>query len=304
MEAFTTTLLLLACSPPYTQVGDRCLFIDNVLSGNWTELTAVCQDLGGELVDLHDANLLAYIVEHLYETGRSDVSYWVGATDQAVEGQWNWLTGAPVHMNTPLWGDLKDGVQQPTGGAKENCAVLLKEDYYFMHDASCSNPHSLICQQTPDSLLQDPALSTTRGRPSVECPHPYEVIGGRCLFVNVPSSGTWEEQRRFCELLHGGHMIKLDDANVLGALFDYLHAHDLTSSYVYIGGSDSKKEGDWRWLDGTPVRMGTPFWGAQGSSPQEPQGGTSQNCSSLINTDHFFLHDLECDSLVGVICEH
>ncbi|XP_045604428.2 C-type mannose receptor 2 [Procambarus clarkii] len=301
----------LDCPVPYQPIADHCILVDNSLFGSWSSMRGICQVLEGDLVSLHDANVLNAIFNYLHDEGMTDVSYWVKANDQLQEGQWEWDENTPVHMNTPLWGDrIYRGVQEPTGGDVENCAILNHQDDFYMHDVNCSDAYYLLCEVTATGSERAPSSRsenlTGDGDPRVsllECPSPYENIGGHCLFIVSPSNGTWWEQKRLCELIQG-HMIKLNDTNLLGAIYDTIANKGIANYSVYIGASDIDQEGDWRFIDGESVPMGSPFWGNIGFDFQEPSGGTSENCACLYAPDHFFIHDVSCEDLIGAICEY
>lgn len=82
-----------------------------------------------------------------------DVSYWVGATDEAEEGKWVWSSdGTDVKSGTPIWGYLY-GVQ-PDGGTDQNCGTLYVKDFFYMHDELCSeSTYGVICQPSKSSLV-------------------------------------------------------------------------------------------------------------------------------------------------------
>lgn len=77
--------------------------------------------------------------------GLTERSYWIGGSDEALEGEWTWTDGTSVRMGTPTWG--ADGQSQhPTGGYDENCVGLDKDNFFFFNDFSCSSEISLICE--------------------------------------------------------------------------------------------------------------------------------------------------------------
>ncbi|KAK3870463.1 hypothetical protein Pcinc_024312, partial [Petrolisthes cinctipes] len=294
------------CSIPFQPVGDHCIFADYLISGSWEEVREVCVQMKGDLVGFQDANTLADLVQFLKQNDIDTASYWTGANDREAEGLWRWASDQSlVHMNTPLWGDLTTEGQEPMGGKDEDGAAILLEDYYFMHDLNCNESLPLICEKPaePNTLNTSQEVEQhNRVQDPIQCSERYVDIGGRCLFVNSPSDGTWDEMKAFCELLNG-RLAKVDDANLLGAIFDYLLAHDKTEQHIYIGGSDIMEEGKWVWLDGTSITMGTPFWGNEEMEGQEPMGYTIQNCLVLSNGDYFLFHDFGCDNEIGAICE-
>ncbi|XP_071536338.1 C-type mannose receptor 2-like [Panulirus ornatus] len=318
-----TSNLRNGCDPPFTPVGGRCLAVENIVAGTWEDMRTVCQDMNSDLVVLQDANFLSSIFQHLQDTGHTDVSYWVGATDLQQEGKWEWIkTSSKIHMNTPLWGDLfyPDGVQQPTGGLEENCAILRWDDSFYMHDTSCTERHSLMCEKPASrSEVKAPRLlgssnssngsnSSNSSNRTVElvCPPPYMPLGERCLFIDTVGTGTWTERKSLCEQLVG-QMVKIDDANLLGAIYDYMQEREITGVNFWVGGVDEGHEGDWRWLDNSKVTLGTPFWGNFGMGQQEPGGGDAQNCAALNSKEHFLMHDYDCfnigSMMFGVICQ-
>ncbi|XP_027220714.2 C-type lectin domain family 7 member A [Penaeus vannamei] len=290
-----------ACTLPYHNIGGHCLLIDDLLLGSWERMSTFCVDFGGTLANLYDANVLTAAIAYMDEHGLRDRCFWVGASDAADEGVWRWTDGNLVRRGTPLWGDLADEVQQPTGGTAENCGLLLFGDHHFLHDADCSEEHAVICEQVETQAVHHKS-------PKIDCPLPYQYIGGRCLFVNPFGTKSWGDMNAYCQNM-GGHMAKLDDANLLGYVFDYLTGNEgLGDVFYWIGATDAATEGEWLWHDGTRVTMGTPFWGDAPSGNQAPDGGEDHDCAFLKPTDHFFFNDYLCEGdnthSFGVICEY
>ncbi|XP_068231668.1 C-type mannose receptor 2-like isoform X1 [Palaemon carinicauda] len=303
----TTTTPGSRCTGVFEEVGNHCIFVDKDLSGTWQDMRDVCHVLGGDLVNLQDANFLADIKDYLYGFGHTGVTYWVGSNDQVTEGVWQWINDhSQVKLGTPLWGDLSSRIQEPTGGSAENCGVLFHGDHYFMHDTSCSVSYSLICEQYNFHGIEVTGTNASRTDIVQEdspnnCPSPYVIVAGRCIFVNTLAKNSWQSHKTSCESL-GGYMVKLDDANFLGAIFDYLTQSGISHEF-WIGASDDHQEGQWFWHDGSRVRMGTPFWGDNGTITQNPDGGVTENCGMINYDDHYFFDDEDCNANHYVICE-
>ncbi|XP_066943321.1 C-type mannose receptor 2-like [Macrobrachium rosenbergii] len=295
------------CTDIFEEVGDHCIFVDESLSGSWQDMRDVCHVLGGDLPNLQDANFLADIKDYLNNHGYTGPSYWVGSNDQITEGVWQWVNDhSQVKLGTPLWGDLSDRHQQPTGGSAENCGVLLSGDHYFMHDESCGLSHSLICEQyhfqgTEAEQADISKTDVVKPVTQMSCPSPYVIVAGKCIFVNTLAETSWESHKTSCESL-GGHMIKLNDANELGAVFDSTKLSGVAHNF-WIGATDDHQEGQWFWHDGSRVREGTPFWGDYGTSSQNPRGGVLENCGMITASDHYFFDDEDCGAAHYVICE-
>lgn len=66
----------------------------------WQQAKAKCEEMGGHLVVVHDANEEAFIKNLAANAGLGNV--WLGASDQAQEGRWVWVDGTP--LNYANWG--------------------------------------------------------------------------------------------------------------------------------------------------------------------------------------------------------
>lgn len=101
-------------------------------------------------------------------------------------------------------------------------------------------------------------------------------------------------------------MIKIDSADFLYELIQFIKSEGIEVHNFWIGGSDEAQEGDWIWTDNTQIKMGAPFWANLCSSAGEvilqPGGGTSQNCLSIVSDQSFYFNDRPCDELMSVIC--
>ena len=71
---------------------------------------------------------------------------WIGLTDSAKEGIWQWNNGKTLMVQN--W-----GLKQPDGGAAEKCVVMNIFDEYRWHDRSCSEKNDYVCEKGKDIVL-------------------------------------------------------------------------------------------------------------------------------------------------------
>ena len=62
----------------------------------WSGAVEYCRKLGGHLVTITSGEENEFIYKHF---GIDGVNIWIGATDESVEGNWQWITGEPFVYN-------------------------------------------------------------------------------------------------------------------------------------------------------------------------------------------------------------
>ncbi|XP_068223061.1 C-type lectin domain family 17, member A-like [Palaemon carinicauda] len=139
---------------------------------------------------------------------------------------------------------------------------------------------------------------------NASCGDPFVSVGGHCLHFST-EAGTWDEMRSYCQNL-GGDMVKIDDANLIYDIEEHVETQGIPESYFYIGGSDRDHAGEWRWTDGSNVKMGSPFWGFNCSPDEftrEPTNLDNEDCMYISKGGYFLFHDCYCTEKYSVICE-
>ena len=63
---------------------------------SWTEAEAEAASLGGHLVAINDAAEQQFLVDTFLTGSDANKAFWIGLTDQATEGTFEWNTGEPV----------------------------------------------------------------------------------------------------------------------------------------------------------------------------------------------------------------
>ncbi|XP_008294774.1 C-type lectin domain family 4 member M-like isoform X2 [Stegastes partitus] len=118
-----------------------------------------------------------------------------------------------------------------------------------------------------------------------------------CEWVNFDSSAycvsstmkNWQESRDDC-IQKGADLVIINSQEEQHFLLQF-------ERFVWIGLTDSTAEGEWKWVDGTP--MNESYW-----SSQEPNGGTNENCGEvkrIFSTNSW--NDEECSMKHSWICE-
>uniref|UniRef100_A0A3P8TF34 C-type lectin domain-containing protein n=1 Tax=Amphiprion percula TaxID=161767 RepID=A0A3P8TF34_AMPPE len=109
-------------------------------------------------------------------------------------------------------------------------------------------------------------LNITGNDPCPKCEEDWEHHRGKCYYFSTHKL-TWEKSRNKCRD-KGGDLVKIDGRN------EQINFHQLVQSFLerrlrevmiddadkfWIGLTDSEEEGQWLWVDGSPLDES--FWG-------------------------------------------
>ncbi|XP_036809793.1 CD209 antigen-like protein C [Oncorhynchus mykiss] len=124
------------------------------------------------------------------------------------------------------------------------------------------------------------------------CPEGWQKFESSWYFLSTETK-TWKESREDC-LERGADLVIINSDKEQTFLFNL-------KKRVWIGLTDSVKEGTWKWVDGTPLT--TRYW----YDPQPDNAGpTGEEDCVEIHTDQSPLkawNDLSCDMKLKWICE-
>ncbi|KAK1342673.1 hypothetical protein QTO34_015439 [Cnephaeus nilssonii] len=153
---------------------------------------------------------------------------------------------------------------------------------------------------TNQSLME---LRGLLGCARVTCPEGWLPFEGKCYYFS-PNTKPWDEARKFCQENYSHLVIisSIDEQNFV------VKAHRSPRVH-WLGLSDREHEGDWKWLDGSPVTLrqvsrvlglsahcGPFFW-----EPEEPNNMNDEDCVSM--NKHGSWNDLSCNKATYWICE-
>ncbi|XP_069032561.1 CD209 antigen-like protein C [Embiotoca jacksoni] len=93
----------------------------------------------------------------------------------------------------------------------------------------------------------------------VQCDEGWEQHGGQCYYFSINKS-TWEDSRQECGH-KGGDLVKIDSRDEQEFLERRLRDQMMEpADRFWIGLTDSKEEGRWLWVGGSPLNTSLTFW--------------------------------------------
>ncbi len=119
-------------------------------SMTWSEAKEYCESLGGHLVTITSLEEQSF-VENIVNNGNKNC-YWIGATDEVTEGDYQWITGESWYYTNWSSGNPDNSTQRDANG--EDYLELVKSKSYKWNDGenngdigdhSLSN-HGFICE--------------------------------------------------------------------------------------------------------------------------------------------------------------
>ena len=105
---------------------------------DWSTARAACEEwfAGAHLVTISGAREQANVAAAV---GNPHPKTWIGLTDEAREGTWEWVDGTPF-----VYDNWKAG--EPNGGAADNCAQLPMNSFPWA-DAPCDGDRNYVCER-------------------------------------------------------------------------------------------------------------------------------------------------------------
>lgn len=282
--------------------GHKYLLFDTAT--DWTNAQAYCESIGGYLTTITSEDEQKQI-KKLISSGNKN-QYWLGATDKESESTWKWITAE-------TWNYSNWASNQPDNyNTTEHYLQIFRTDHpnengdqaYGWNDAPENNVvdpktffglHNVgfICEiGTVDSYI--PVISEINPANG----HIYSVYDIKT---------TWSDAKQFCENI-GGHLVTINDANENDYVVSLARDRGTLPAY-YIGASDAKSEGVWKWVTGEQFWSGNASGSAVNSSytnwlSGEPNNsGSVEHCAHISSTYSWQWNDTADTSSMGIICE-
>ena len=249
----------------------------------WSAAKTACEELGGHLATSTSAGKNTFI------RSLSSTSIWLGATDEAEEGTWEWITGEE-------W-DYTNWYETQPDNANSNQHYLRlasTSGSSFWYDYSATDTSGYVCEWDYDMLGENifsvgglalgikPADTADTGVN-------YYFYGGH-TFKYFSSAVTWSAAKTACEEL-GGHLATSTSQEKNTFLTT------VTTNRAWLGGTDEAKEGSWKWITGEA-------WNYTNWYETEPDNeGGSQSYLEINFTTEGKWNDLGSTATYGYICE-
>ncbi|XP_076610678.1 C-type lectin domain family 4 member E-like [Chaetodon auriga] len=158
-----------------------------------------------------------------------------------------------------------------------------------------------ICVQTTCPTPPDGKIPGT----CLKCQEGWEKHGGHCYYFSI-SKSPWNNSREECRR-KGGDLVQIDSREEQAFLQLKLREKmDNPEDKFWIGLTDSLVEGNWLWVDGSPLNTSWKFWSVREPDDWTGDDEDGEDCvrmgekgSTALNT----WFDKSCKSAERSICE-
>jgi len=236
-----------------------------------------CDRMHGRLAVLSDEDETKRITSQLVSPWGYGSGMWLGCSDGEAEGKWK-CDGKPLSYKNWVPGKPDNDT------ALEDCQQWLADSGQW-NDASCSTTMGYIC----------------RGDAKLQCEKGKKVTSGKTVFcAHGEDVQDWDGAKKACTK-SGGKLAVLTTKEESDALFAALKQPLAIPSVqpqegVWIGLTDSKDEGKFRWSNDALMSYGN--WLPK--QPDDLNGG--EDCATLTLGDGRW-NDVDCIRGLPFLCE-
>ncbi len=203
----------------------------------WTDARSYAESMGGYLVCITDESENGFVANLV-----GGACVWIGATDEAVNLTWEWISGEPFVYTAWRTGEPTDG----------------GEDYGSIGYASLDRWNDF-----PNAAPNDVVGFVIEYSSQVDQSDGWIRYNGH-EYKYFSMSITWPQAKLSAESM-GGYLVCINDADEQQFLYDHFNNED----DYWAGGSDSNVEGHWEWLDGSPFSFSNWYPGEPNNSGDE-----------------------------------
>ena len=188
---------------------------------SWHDAVIMAENAGGYLATVTDS-VEARIVTTLL-SGPGDEA-WLGASDEAQEGAWTWITGEP-------WGYTNWYPGEPNAGRDTEDYLLATSGLGGRWVDVWDNNYGLIIEH--DTATRNIIFNPLNG-------HSYE-------YVKLPGDVFWHDAVIMAQNA-GGYLATITDSTEAAIVTTFLSIPG--NNATWLGGSDEAQEGVWAWVTG------------------------------------------------------
>ncbi|KAK8401232.1 hypothetical protein O3P69_002772 [Scylla paramamosain] len=271
---------------------DTCL---GELHTKGTYITVVCRPQEQSTAMIHFACVLTVAAAALSSATGASLVQAVGDVPLQVGSALHLDCGVQRRYRYCLW-EAEDGRVFQVEDVRAGRHVGLRAPHNLTH-----NQCGIVVEQaaardagrwTCRVFLQGKALTTVRNvrKEAKGCTNPFVAVGTDCFYFNPDLALNCLSTDADLEVVDDYHQQELIWGHIMV---------NYGPNYFWLGATDEYDDEVWRWVDGTHVPMGTPFW-----SPNEPNNlSGNENCLTIQSGTGYF-NDLNCTrETVHVMCQ-
>ena len=135
-----------SCPSGWVANENSCYLFSNGRAVDFYEAAVYCQLHGSHLVTVETNKENIFLKDYLGRLNHQD--YWMGLTDEMVEGVWRWLSSGAVASFT----DWQHGEPNGLHGG-EDCAHFKSNRDNRWNDEPCTYKHYPLCERSKTSPL-------------------------------------------------------------------------------------------------------------------------------------------------------
>ncbi|GFN83274.1 macrophage mannose receptor 1 [Plakobranchus ocellatus] len=247
---------------------------------SWKDAKTTCQQEGGDLVTILDKTTNTFVNDMRKSNDRG--TCWIGLNDLDNEGKFRWQNeNQEVHYTN--WSPGNPGQTNRQG---QDCVVMGYKESEKWSLFDCMQHSSFICEKKGVCRFVDGV-----------CPSGWFKGIGSC-FKTYELKRHWKDARAVCQK-DGGDLLTIRDECMTHHLEDKVN-----DGPYWIGLSDHKEEGTWRWLDESFTIIYTHWGPGQPSNHQTAGHKEGQDCVEIGSQKYKTQwNDADCTKAHKFICE-
>ncbi|KAM6451463.1 macrophage mannose receptor 1 [Liasis olivaceus] len=268
------------CPKGWKRYGFYCYLIGQI-PGTFAEAKTSCETNQGFLITVENRYEQAFLTSQIGH--RSETYFWIGLSDVANPGTFNWTNGDPVqftHWNVEMPGPNPGCVAMRTGSAAGLWDVV-----------NCEERAAFLCKQLAEGITPPPIPRTT---PPPPCPEgwvasPVRDVCFKAYREKKAEKKSWYDAYDFCKLIGG------DLASIHSRAEEDVIRQQSGLGETWIGFRSLDPSTGFTWSDGSPVVYEPAFgWSSV--------YGSNEQCKILWRHPGFW-NAVFCHKLFNWVCQ-
>ena len=243
-------------------------------ASGWHDAEAYCEFLGGHLATITTEGEQNAVAITLSAEDPGNYNYWLGASDEAEEGKWQWVTGETFGYT--FWGG-----KEPSGGSEDFLEFYGSYPNYGWNDSGDNRDNYVVCEWDNIRSVIVPDTRTFTDIDGEEIT--LEIYSyGNHYYAFVTEAKLWTDAEKYAEYL-GGYLATVANEHENTFLYS-VNKYKGYNSTFYLGGSDEAEEGNWQWVFGGAFSY--THWAGG-----EPNNGSGNQDHNTLRTDGYWDDD-------------